>query len=277
MVVTRSIRNLTLYFDAEEEAAADLVASACERSLDLIRDLWRLEAPAECHVYVMTSWTRFLFHSAPWPWRIYLAVTLPLRYARLQQVWEMAGGWAQRYGQRYTIGLKPPRLLKEVGAGLRERIFVRREVDEWVQHNTCHELVHACSDCLQLPSWLHEGLAMITVDRFAGKPTVKAETLETLTNRSRGTRPQEGYGDFSSDPDSLLYLAVRGYWITRYLAETQPVLLWEQLARRQSYEALEGTLAAGMEVDLEGFWSQIDGIVVSHFESGEADSASTRE
>jgi len=268
---TRSIRNLALYFDAEEEAAAELIGSACEESLDLIRDLWGLEAPAECRVYVMTSWPRFLFHSAPWPWRIYLAVTLPLRFAPIQEVWDMAGGWAQRYGQRRAIGIKPPRLLREVDSGLRERVFVRREVDEWVQHNTCHELVHACSDHLRLPTWLHEGLAMVTVDRLAGKPTVKAETLQTLAGRSRGTRLQEGHGGFSSEPHSLLYLAVRGYWITRYLAETQPVLLRGQLARRQSHEALEGALAAGMEMDLKGLWSQIDSTVASHFED-----ASTR-
>jgi hypothetical protein len=263
---TRSIHTVTLYFDAGEERAADLITGACQRSLDLIHELWGLAAPAECRVYVMTSWQRFMFHSAPWPWRIYLALTLPLRYGRIQQVWAMAGGWAQRYGQRQTIGIKPPRLLREVDAGLRERVFVRREVDEWVQHNTCHELVHACSEHLRLPSWLHEGLAMITVDRFAGKATVKGVTLQTLASLSQGTRPQEGYAGFSSDPDSLLYLAVRGYWITRYLAEAQLALLREQFAQPQPHEALEGALAAGMGMDLEEFWSRIDSVVVSHFE-----------
>jgi hypothetical protein len=262
---TRAIRDLTLCFDAEEEAAAELVGSACARSLDLIRDLWGLDAPAECRVYVMTSWPRTLFHSAPWPWRFYLALTLPLRYAQIQRVWHIAGGWALRYGQRRVIGIKPPRLRQEADTGLGERIWVRREADEWVQHNTCHELVHACSDHLRLPTWLHEGLAMVTVDRFAGKPTVKSETLETLAGKSPGTRPQEGLGRFSSDPDSLLYLAVRGYWITRYLAETQPALLRGQLTQRLDHEVLEGALAAGLEMDLEEFWSQIDSAVVSQF------------
>jgi hypothetical protein len=261
---TRTIRNLALYFDAGEEAAAELIGSACERSLDLIRDLWGLEPPEECRVYVMTSWPRFLFHSAPWPWRMYLATTLPLRYPRIQRVWDMAGGWAQRYGQRRTIGIKPPRLLREVDAGLRERIFIQREVDEWVQHNTCHELVHACSDHLRLPAWLHEGLAMVTVDRFAGKPTVKRETLAALASRPAGTRPQAGAGALSADPDSLVYLAVRGYWITRYLNEAQPALLKGLLARPQSYEALEGALAAGLGMSGEEFRDQIDGIVASH-------------
>jgi len=262
---TRSIHGLTLFFEAEDWGAAELIGDACDRSVDLLREMWGLEAPAECRVYVMTSWPRFLFHSAPWPWRIYLAATLPLRYARIQKVWDMAGGWAQRYGQRRVIGIKPPRLLREVDAGLRRRIFVQREVDEWVQHNTCHELVHAFSDHLRLPTWLHEGLAMVTVDRFAGKPTVKADTLEALTRQSPGMRPQERYGGTAVDPDRLLYLAARGYWITRYLADTQPGLLRGLLEQRQSHEVLEGTLAAGLGMSRDEFWSRIDGMVLAHF------------
>jgi hypothetical protein len=262
---TRTIGNLALYFDAGERAAADLIGSACAQSLDLIRDLWGLEAPEDCRVYIMTSWPRTLFHAAPWPWRIYLAITLPLRYPRIQKVWGMAGGWAQRYGQRRVIGIKPPRLLEEVDAGLRERVFVWREVDEWVQHNTCHELVHACSDHLGLPTWLHEGLAMVTVDRFAGRPTVKAETLAALASGSEGTGPQEKARALSADAEALVYLAVRGYWITRYLAEVEPELLRGQLARPQSHEALAAALAAGLGIGAGDLRGQIDRLVAAHF------------
>jgi hypothetical protein len=262
---TRTIGNLALYFDAAEGAAAELIGSACERSLDLVRDLWGLEAPEDCRVYVMTSWPRTLFHAAPWSWRIYLAITLPLRYGRIQKVWGMAGGWAQRYGQRRVIGIKPPRLLEGVDAGLRERVFVRREVDEWVQHNTCHELVHACSDHLGLPTWLHEGLAMVTVDHFAGRPTVKAETLAALASGPGETGSRGRAGVLSADPEALVYLAVRGYWITRYLAEMEPELLRGQLARPQSHEVLEGALAAGLGISAGEFRDQIDGLVASHF------------
>jgi len=258
----RSIRNLALLFEEGEDAAAELIASAGERSLDIIQDLWGLEAPALCRVYVMTSWRSFLFHSAPWPWRAYLAVTLPLRSARIQKVWDMAGGWTQRYGRQWVIGIKPPRLLQKVDAGLRGRVFIKREVEEWVRHNTCHELVHACSGHLRLPAWLQEGLAMVTVDRFAGKPTVKPETLEALANQSQGAKQKDT--NFSN-PDHLLYLAVRGYWITRFLVETQPGLLREQLVRHQPHEALEAALAAGLDLDPGDFWTQIDNLVITHY------------
>ena len=252
---TRSIKGLTLFFDAEEREAADLVGGACERSVELIHRLWGLETPADCRVYVMTSWRSFLFQSAPWPWRIWLAVTLPLRYARLNRLWEMAGGWTQCYGQRRTVGIKPPRLLLAADNRFRERVFGPRQVDEWVEHNTCHELVHAFSAHLGLPSWLHEGLAMVTVDRLAGRPTVKAETLGALA------RPGTGQGRAPLDQEALIYLAVRGYWIARYLDEARPDLLKKRLARRLPHDALEGALAAELGVD----WSGIDALVVSHF------------
>lgn len=259
---TKTIRNLSLSFEDGEEAAAELMASASERSLDLIQDLWELKAPNLCRIYVMTSWQSFLFHSAPWPWRVYLAVTLPLRSARLQKVWDMAGGWTQRYGRQWVIGIKPPHLLQKVDAGLRERVFIRREVGEWVQHNTCHELVHASSGHLRLPAWLQEGLAMVTVDRFAGEPIVKAETLEVLSYHTHETEPQRA--NFS-DPDYLLYQAVRGYWLTRFLADTQLVLLKEQLVSRQPHATLEAALASGMDIDPGEFWTLIDNLVAAYY------------
>jgi hypothetical protein len=264
-VEIRTIRNLTLHFDAAEERSAGLVGDACAQSLDLIRDLWGLGAPAECRVYVMTAWSPFLFDAAPWPWRIYLAVTLPLRYRRIQQMWAMAGGWALRYGQRCVIGIKPPRLLQEVDPGLRDRVFLRREPETWAQHNTCHELVHACSDHLKLPTWLHEGLAMLTVDRFAGRPTVRSSTLETIADPSRGAGPRHGDANLLTDPDHLVYLAVRGYWMTRYLAETRPTLLREQLVHRQSHETLEATLAAELGIEPGAFWREMEASTASHF------------
>lgn len=265
-VETRSIAGLMLYHDAEEAEAAALVGDACRQSVELIDELWGLGVPRDCRVYVMTSWLSFLFHSAPWPWRMWLGMTLPLRYARLQKLWAMAGGWAQRYGERRTIGVKPPRLLRGLDTELRQRIFVQREVEDWVQHNTCHELVHAFSDHLRLPIWLHEGLAMVTVDRFAGRATVRADTIEALSRGPGAARPQGGQRPLAVDPESMIYLAVRGYWITRYLAETRPTLLRSLLEQRQPQGVLEGRLAAELGIGKEGFSSGLDGLVIARFQ-----------
>ena len=109
---TKSIDNIALFFDRDERDSAELIGQACERSLRLIHACWGLETPEDCRVYVMTSWPRFVFHSAPWPWRILLAASMPLWYFRVKGIWKYAGGWAQQYGKRKAIGVKPPRLMQ---------------------------------------------------------------------------------------------------------------------------------------------------------------------
>ena len=247
---TRSIGKTVLYYNPGDEAAADLVERACACSLDLIRELWRLEPPDECQVHVMTSWRQFLFGSAPAAWRIYLALTLPLRRARIQQVWDLAGGWALRYGERHVVGIKPPRLLEQMDEDVRTRVFVPREADEAVQHNVCHELVHACSEHLHLPTWLHEGLAMVTVDRFAQRPTVKAETLDALLTGSKENALRRG-GDGQAGLEGLLHRAVRGYWIVRLLEEAHPGFVRSLLDSRHPAPWIEKRLAARLGLDPE--------------------------
>jgi hypothetical protein len=63
-----------------------------------------------------------------------------------------------------------------------------------------------------------------------------------------------------------VYHCVRGYWITRFLADTQPDLLRSLLGQRTRRRALESKLAAGLGVSREEFWKEIDNIVVLHFE-----------
>jgi hypothetical protein len=147
-----------------------------------------------------------------------------------------------------------------------ERIFVPvTDVEEKVQHNTCHELAHAFVDHLDLPDWLKEGLAMVTVDRFAGKATIRPETLETLERAAPDAEPAGRQRLNTKDPDSVVYLYVRGYWLTRYLEETQPGLLKGLLVRRTTHQALEGAVAAALDMSHEAFWRRIDGVVAAHF------------
>jgi hypothetical protein len=267
---SRSIQGLTLFFDTEERDAAELIGHACEQSVPLIRKLWGLESPEDVRVYVMTSWLRFVFHSAPWQWRILVAVSMPLLYFRATRLWNMAGGWAQAYGRRRAVGIKPPRLLQAADRSIGERIFVQEEnLEEKVRHVTCHELVHAFAAHLRLPMWLNEGLALVTVDELAGKPMVQHGTLETVAHWSQKQDPA-GYGSRTiKDHDALVYHVTRGYWLTRYLQDTQPELLQGLLAQRYSHRDLEGRVAAGLGTGREELWSQIDRVVASHFKEEE--------
>jgi len=107
---TRAISGITLLFDRGEQDTADLIAGTCAKAVQLIDESWGLKTPADCRIYVMTSWLRFVFHSAPWHWRILLGVLFPLWSLRAKRMWSYAGGWTQRFGRRVVIGVKPPRL-----------------------------------------------------------------------------------------------------------------------------------------------------------------------
>ena len=261
-----SINGLVLFFGAEEQDTVMLIRQACEKSMRLIQERWRLDTPKDCRVYIMTSWLGFMFRSAPWPWKVLLAVTLPLWAFRAKKIWPLAGGWEQRFGQRRAVGVKPPRLLRLADRRIGERIFVREEnVGEKVQSITCHELTHAFTSHLQLPTWLKEGLAMVMVDRFFEKPTVRSETLEVLERssdkNSLGGRQKLRVGD----EDALVYLYARGYWLTRYIEETRPGLLKDLLSLRCQHDELEGKIAIAYGKRLGEFWEGIDRELVSHF------------
>lgn len=266
---TLPVGGLTLYFDAEDREAAGLIGRACERSVEVIRAHWGLETPEDCRVYVMSSLLHFVFASAPWSWRLLLGATFPLWYFRQRAIWPYAGGYEQRYGRRRAVGVKPPRLMQESDASVGARVFVQTAgIEEKVERTTCHELAHAFVSHLNLSAWLKEGHAMVTVDRTMGKPTVQQETLEALA-RHATKATTAGYRKVSmQDPDAAVYLYTRGYWITRYLDETQPDLLRSLLRRRQSHSAVETAVAAALGLEREALWKEIDQMVIDHFGSG---------
>jgi hypothetical protein len=268
---TMQVTGLTLFFDPEERDAAELIGRACERSVQINHEYWGLETPEDLRVYIMTSWRHMVFHSAPWSWRILLVIALPLWAPRARRMWPYVGGWEQRYGKRATVGIKPPRLMEVADRSIGERIFVQLEpVEERVRSVTCHELNHAFVAHLRPPAWLKEGLAMISVDQFFGKTTVQPETLAALERPSRQAGAQNHRQVRVEDPDAAVYQYVRGYWVTRYLDDTQPDLLRSLLVRRQSHRELEGKVAAAFDMDHEQFWSSVDAAVVSHFREADA-------
>jgi hypothetical protein len=263
---TMTVNGLALFYDIEERDAAELVGQACERSIRLIREHWGLETPEECRVYVMASWMRFMFHSAPWSWRMLMGVSLPLWYFRIRKLWQYAGGWTQGYGRRQAVGVKPPRLIHAGDRSIGDRIFIQEDdIDAKVQHVTCHELTHACTAHLKLPAWLNEGLAMITVDRFFEQPTVIHETLETLEKASPEMSPERDRRFTLKDQDAVVYLYVRGYWLTRYVEDTRPGLLKRLLPKRLHHRALETEVASAYDMTHEVFWSDIDRMAAAHF------------
>ena len=270
---TLPVGGLTLYFEPEDREAAELIGRACEKSVGVIHEQWGLETPEDCRVYVMRSLLHFVFHSAPVSWRVLLGITFPLWYPRQRRIWPYAGGYEQRYGRRLAVGVKPPQLMQEADGSVGARVFVQTtSIDEKVERTTCHELAHAFVGHLDLPAWLKEGHAMVTVDRYMGKPTVQHETLEAL-EMLEALVGNPGYRKVSmQDQDAAVYLYTRGYWITRYLEDRQPELLRSLLQRRRGQSALETEVAAALGMEREAVWTEIDGMVVDHIGQAQAGS-----
>jgi hypothetical protein len=262
-----SFSELTLYFEPEEREAALLIRDACEKTVKLAQSLWGLSVPPGCRVYVMTSWLKFVFHAAPWTRKILLALFFPFWAMNARKMWSFAGGWALSYQRPPAAGVKPPRLIAQAANNtMGRRVFVQEsDIDVKTQHIACHELTHALTGHLRLPAWMHEGVAMLAVDAFHGQPTVLTETLDALNRVQHKTSPK-GYRQLrGAGEDALVYLYVRGYWITRYFAEAHPDVLKAVLSHRHRPNELMQTLSAAVEVGSDQFWQEIDDVVLRYF------------
>jgi hypothetical protein len=135
-----------------------------------------------------------------------------------------------------------------------------------VQHVTCHELVHACSAHLRLPTWLNEGIATVTVDRFLKRPTIRRETLAFM----RGFLPKAApptYRELSRmGGEAIAYHGMRGYWLVRYLEENHPGFLKRMFSLHRDPKVIEQEMIVELGMEPERFWSEIDDVMIDHFE-----------
>jgi len=264
---SRTISKVALVFDSGEQDTADLIGGACEKAIQLAQENWGLEPPEDCRIYVMTSWLGFVFQSAPWSWRILLGVTMPFWCFRARRTWPYSAAWTQRYGRRVAIGVKPARLLEQSDRSIEVRMFVEeKDMKVNMQHVTCHELVHTCSAHLRLPTWLNEGIATVTVDRFFGRPTIRQETLKFMGGFLPKVAPPT-YRELSRmGIEAIVYHGVRGYWLVRYLEEERPGFLKRMFPLRRDLQAIEREMAVELGIEPESFWREIDDLLVGHFE-----------
>jgi len=258
-----TIENIQIFFEEQDQQAADLVRNAVQKTIPILVDEWGLETPSECRVYLMTSWRQFTFQAPPLKWKVYSALTLPLWASRAKVTWRHAGGWTQTYGKRRAIGVKPPRLIKKVKTSLLGHIFINESPEEMVQRIVCHELTHAFSEGLRLPGWLNEGLAMLSQDRYFGHQTVRQDSLNALTKFSQGIRLPERLP--INEPDQVVYHYALGYWLARYLDEEHPEELKDMLSEPRFHEVLEDQAAELCGIPPEDFWKRIDEFLSAHY------------
>jgi len=128
-------------------------------------------------------------------------------------------------------------------------------------------MTHAFSANLKLPLWLNEGIAMVTVDKYFGRSTVKSNTLQSL-NPNRRRRSVVNYRNLSEmKRENIIYAYVRGYWIVRFLMDMCPGLLNDLMKKKQSHRAIEKKIASALNISRKAFCDEIDCAVVDYFKN----------
>lgn len=225
---------ISVIFAEGERAFAESIAGAVEESARFLQRCWRLRAPDECQVRVLTDACGFIADTVPRHLRAVVALTKPFWKKRAERAFGIAGGWMLPWPGRMAVGVKPPHLLAAARSEVGRRLFVPvPDLVEKARHVTCHELTHAFTAHLRLPAWINEGLAMRAVDHVAGYATVRADTSTRVfpdpaaldANAYRRVKP--------SDHEALLALYATGYWTIRRLEMEAPETLRQMLAQRR--------------------------------------------
>ena len=108
---------------------------------------------------------------------------------------------------------------------------------------------------------------MVTVDKFAGHPTVKQETLGMLDSSGEGKKPDSYRKVRIKDDDQLVYLYVRGYWITRMMVESRAEGLHDLLSAGYSSDEITVHMANLLDIKPDELWSEIDKRVLATYQS----------
>lgn len=222
----KTVGNVTVYFKTSQFDTFEIINSTADQVAKFVKDRWDLDIPYNSRIYVMDSWLKFLFQSAPvyyWPLlSLNLAFTLPA----MKRNWKSVGGWAKRYGRRYVIGIKEKNLITIKGSELGKKIFIsEKAVEDKIKHIIIHELTHLCLANHKKPAWFNEGMAMLAVDKVLNKQTVRKDTLDLLEEYNNDTAKK-----------NLLANYIIGYWFVKYLDEKEVGRLNRILSRQNIYE-----------------------------------------
>ena len=256
-----------ILYPANEEKTAALLCKIVKKNDQLMLESWGLNTPDNLCILIMNSWQEYLDYAPPKNWQLIIKILSPILYQRFERIWPLIGGWEQRFGTRRTVGLKPPELLVKSKNNIGEEIFITIN-DSYVkfQLNACHELTHAYSAHLNLPSWLKEGIAMVSADRYIKRQTVKQSTLNKLGETASTNNPRTYRKIHVTNPGELIYFYICSYWATRLIEETQPGLIKSLLAKRLSHKEFETQLSAAYNVDLTEFWNRTNQLAIIQFQ-----------
>jgi hypothetical protein len=107
---------------------------------------------------------------------------------------------------------------------------------------------------------------MVAVDKYFNRSTVQTDTLSSIKNTQHKTNPRSYRQLHRAEKDALIYLYVRGYWITRFYDEQYPDVLRQLTSRRRSQSKIIDVLAKPVHLSVKDFWQHIDDVVIDHFQ-----------
>lgn len=221
-----TIKGIQIYYKESQEETANIISANIEPVIKIMSTSWGIKPLSDCRIYIMDDLNKFLLNSSPLHLKPFVLLNMLLAKKRLNYLWQHVGGWGKRYGYRYVIGIKAKELLEASKSNIGEKIFIKEaNINDKLRHILCHEIVHSCTSAYQMPSWLHEGLAMVAVDKFLGKQTVKPETMERLKEIKSLDKPE-----------SMEDIYVAGYWIVKHLDDHKPEIIQRILKNRNCFE-----------------------------------------
>lgn len=220
-----NVDGIRVYSDENQAETVKIIRDNIKPIVEMLSASWGIKPLSNCRIHVMDDLNKFLFRSSPIHLRPLVLLNTLINKKRLDYLWQHAGGWGKRYGNRYVIGIKTRELIEVSESNIGEKIFYKADMVEKIKHILCHELTHSCTTLYQMPSWLHEGLAMISVDEFLEKQTVKKQTLERFKQIKS-----------VKQPESIEDIYIFGYWIVYYLDNYKPEILRRLLKSRNCYE-----------------------------------------
>lgn len=216
------------------KAIADAMVDSVEKIVSQLTNYWKLNIPEHCEIHILTNREQFVAETVPVRFRFLVIITKPFWKQRLKRAFSISGGMMIPWCGSPVVGVKPPELLKHQSE-LSRQIFVSvSDPLERMQHILCHELTHAFTAIFRLPPWLNEGIAMRSVDHFAGYDTVLKSTKNLITFDLKTVNSRSYRRLKSSDFNNLIRLYTTGYWVTRQLDIEHRTVLRELLQRKRS-------------------------------------------
>ncbi|WP_432663723.1 hypothetical protein R9X47_24450 [Wukongibacter baidiensis] len=258
----KKLDNLSLTYDFKYRDSAEIVNDIYKNVEDLIYETWGLNVPSKYKIFVVDSYTYFVFAAAPWYLKIAFGLVFPLWYFSARKVWKFAGGITLLKVKYSPIVIKPMELLTKADTSIGDKIFIRdKDLRKKLQHIICHEIVHVFSSKLKLPMWLNEGIAMVTVDKLLGEQTVRNDTTQMFSDNQYKKLTYKKLS--KADKNTIAYNYVYGYWAVMYLEKEHPGFL-KELFKKGKVD-FEKEIAKKLGIDKKKLWNEFRDLMLNYF------------